>query len=66
MPQNGAALISLGAVSFDSIDGAYLQSLLDASYGSAPLPLDTPAAGNQLTPGTVVAVRTAAARMPRC
>lgn len=56
VPQNGAALLSLGAVDFGSLGLADLQTL-DPLYSTQPL-VDNPAAGNQLTPGTVLAVRT--------
>lgn len=56
VPQNGAAILYLGMVDFNSIGGADLQAM-DALYSAAPL-VDNPAAGNQLAEGTVFAVRT--------
>ena len=56
VPENGAAILPLGMVDFNSIGGVDLQAL-DAMYGSTPL-VDTPLTGNQLVAGTVFAVRT--------
>ncbi|WP_310496618.1 hypothetical protein [Sandarakinorhabdus sp.] len=55
-PRNGAGIVRLGAVGFTALGPNALQML---SYGSTSIPGNNDAT-NQLTPGTVFAVRTAA------
>ncbi|MHB8576851.1 MAG: toll/interleukin-1 receptor domain-containing protein [Dehalococcoidia bacterium] len=56
VPQNGAAILYIGFVDFDSLGGIDLQAM-DALFTTTPL-VDNSAAGNQLAAGTVFAVRT--------
>jgi hypothetical protein len=53
-PVSGARIVNLGAVDFNALTHAELQSLV---YGNAPIPGNT-GAGNQLVDGDVFAVRT--------
>lgn len=55
VPVNGAQIVRLGAVNYNTISYA---ELLDLAYASTPINGDV-GAGNQLTNGTVFAVRTA-------
>jgi hypothetical protein len=54
VPENGAAVVRLGAVDFTTIGP---DQLATASYGTSPID-GSNNAQNQLTPGTVIAVRT--------
>ena len=53
-PENSAQIVNLGAVDFNSINAAYLQTL---SYSTTPIPGNNDAT-NQLTANDVFAVRT--------
>jgi hypothetical protein len=55
-PRNGAGIVRLGPVPFGGIG---IETLLGLSYGATPIPANNDAS-NQLTTGTVFAVRTAA------
>jgi len=55
-PRNGAGIVRLGAVPFGSIG---IETLLGLAYGTASIPGNNDAS-NQLTTGTVFAVRTGA------
>jgi hypothetical protein len=60
VPQNGAAFSNMGAANFDAITKAQLQAL---SYSTASISGSD--SGNQMPPGTVIAVKTSSGRFAK-